>query len=148
MTAVAAHAKPAPELTLKSLDGRTVHLSDYRGKVVLLNFWATWCGGCRVEMPRLVELSRKYRARGLEIIGVSMDDAGNDVVARFVQALHVPYTIVSGDDAVAQTYGGIQFLPQTFVIDRQGEVVESVAGPPEERPFDELIQSLLRDSAR
>jgi peroxiredoxin len=140
---LAAHAvcaKPAPDFTLKTLDGRAVRLEDLRGKVVLLNFWATWCAACRVEMPRFVEQYRKHHAQGLEIVGVSMDDAGNDAVAAFVAAHHINYTIVRGNDAVAKAYGGVRFLPQTFVIDRKGEIVRTIVGPPEERELDELIE--------
>lgn len=143
LAAIGAHAKPAPEFTLKSLDGHTVRLADFRGKVVLLNFWATWCAACNVEMPRLVEQYRKHRWEGLEIVGVSMDDSGEGVIAKFAKAKHVDYTVVKGDDGVAKAYGGVRFLPQTFVIDRNGAIVRSIAGPPEEREFEELIKRLL-----
>jgi peroxiredoxin len=140
LAAHAVFAKPAPDFTLKTLDGRTVRLADLRGKVVLLNFWATWCAGCRVEMPRFVEQYRMHHTQGLEIVGVSMDDAGNDAVAAFVAAHHINYTIVRGNDAVAKAYGGVRFLPQTFVIDRKGEIVRTIIGPPEEGELDELIE--------
>jgi len=135
----------APDFALKSLDGRTVRLSDLRGKVVLLNFWATWCAGCRVEMPRLVEEYRRHHAGGLEIVGISMDDASDDVVARFAKSKNVNYTIARGDAAVASAYGGVQFLPQSFVINRRGAIVKTISGPPDERELDRLIRSLLRD---
>ena len=138
-----AQAKPAPDFTLKSLDGRTVRLANLRGKVVLLNFWATWCAGCKVEMPRLVKQHQRHHSQGLIIIGVSMDDAGDDVVTRFVKANHVNYTIARGNDAVAKAYGGVRYLPQTFVIDRNGEIVASIAGPPEERELEVVINRLL-----
>ena len=140
MALLAAHA---PEFALKTLDGRTVRLEDLRGKVVLLNFWATWCGGCRIETPRFVEQYRKHHAQGLEIVGVSMDDAGNDAVSAFVKAHNINYTIVRGNDAVAKAYGGVRFLPQTFVIDRKGEIVRTFSGPPEERALEKLINRLL-----
>lgn len=91
--ASAAYAKPAPDFTLMSLDGRTIHLAALRGKVVLLNFWATWCAGCQVEMPRLAALYRQHHQQGLEIIGVSMDDAGEDVIAKFARSKHADYTM-------------------------------------------------------
>jgi peroxiredoxin len=143
--ASAAYAKPAPDFTLMSLDGRTIHLAAFRGKVVLLNFWATWCAGCQVEMPRLAALYRQHHQQGLEIIGVSMDDAGEDVIAKFARSKHADYTIAKGNDAVAKSYGGVRFLPQTFVIDRNGNIVKSIAGPPEERDLEELIKNLLAD---
>jgi peroxiredoxin len=140
---VALLAAHAPDFTLKTLDGRTVRLQDLRGKVVLLNFWATWCAGCRVEMPRFVEQYRKHHADGLEIVGVSMDDAGNEAIAAFVKAHHVNYTIVRGNDAVAKSYGGVRFLPQTFLVDRKGEIVRTFSGPPEERELDEWIKRTM-----
>ena len=143
LAVVALLAAHAPDFALKTLDGRTVRLEDVRGKVVLLNFWATWCAGCRVEMPRFVEQYRKHHAQGLEIVGVSMDDGGNDAIAAFVKAHHINYTIVKGNDAVAKSYGGARFLPQTFVIDRKGTIVRTFAGPPDERELEDLIKRTM-----
>jgi peroxiredoxin len=142
MTAIllAAMLTKAPNFTLRALDGRTIRLSDYRGKVVLLNFWATWCAGCRIEIPRLIAQYRQYRSRGFEIIGVSMDDGGEDVIAKFAKTKGVNYTIVKGNDAVAKAYGGVRFLPQTFVIGREGAIVKTIAGVPDAREFDQLIE--------
>src|SRR5689334_11535531 len=114
--------KQAPEFTLKDADGKTVRLSDYKGKVVLLDFWATWCGPCKIEIPWLKEFQRKFRDRGFEIIGVSMDDEGWQVVKPFVAELGINYRVVIGDDAIAQLYGGVEALPTTFVIDREGKI--------------------------
>ena len=132
-----------PAFTLRDVEGRELTSTSFHGKVVLLNFWATWCGGCRIETPRFVEQYRKHHAQGLEIVGVSMDDAGNDVIAAFVKAHNINYTIVRGNDAVAKAYGGVRFLPQTFVIDRKGEIVRTFSGPPEERELEKLIDRLL-----
>jgi peroxiredoxin len=134
----------APDFTLKSLDGHTVHLSDFRGKVVVLNFWATWCAGCRVEIPRLIDAERRYGAADFVVVGVSMDDAGDDVVARFAKAMNVNYTVVRGDAAVARAYGGVRFLPQSFMIDRHGKLVKMFAGPPDSRELHRLIEPLLQ----
>jgi len=145
----AAHADvAAPAFALRSLEGRTVRLSDFRGKVVLLNFWATWCGGCRVEMPWLVELYRQYRPQGLEIVGVSMDDAGEDVIAKFTRAKNVNYTIVKGNEAVARAYGEVQLLPQTFLINRDGTIAGHVTGVPNRSDFENTIRQLLASSNR
>jgi peroxiredoxin len=133
----------APDFSLTSLEGRTVRLSNERGKIVLLNFWATWCGGCKVEMPWLAELDRQYRARGLEIIGVSMNDAGEDVIAKFAKSKNAGYTIAKGNDAVAKAYGGVRFLPQTFVIDRRGVIVKTLAGVPDRRELEDIVKRLL-----
>ncbi len=137
-------AETAPGFVLKSQEGKTVRLSDYRGKVVLLNFWATWCGGCKVEMPWLVDLYRRHRAEGLEIIGVSMDDAGEDVIARFTKSKNVNYTIVKGNESVASAYGHVQMLPQTFLIGRDGTITGHITGVPNRRELGETIQQLLK----
>jgi peroxiredoxin len=139
-----AAALVAPDFTLPSLQGSPVHLASFRGKVVLVNFWATWCGGCKVEMPWLAELDRRDRSHGLEIIGVSMDDAPNGVVARFVKSKNVRYTIVRGDDAVARSYWSVQQMPQTFVIDREGKIVEHFVGLPEKAELQRTVARLLR----
>ena len=120
----------APDFTLKTLDGGEMTLSKLKGKVVLLDFWATWCAPCRAEIPWLVELSTKYRANGLEVLGVSMDEgrANRAKVAPFVRERSVSYTILFGDDNVAAAYDGVPLLPQTFFIGRDGKILGSVAG--------------------
>jgi len=117
----------APDFALAALDGRTVRLSDFRGKGVVLNFWATWCGPCKIEMPWLTELQQQYAAQGLVVIGVAMDDEP-DKVARFVKDVGADYTILMGKESVGDAYGGVQFLPGTFYIDREGRIVERVFG--------------------
>ena len=96
-----------------------VHLSDYRGKVVLLDFWATWCGPCRIEIPWFMDLERKNKDQGFEVLGVSMDDEGWEVVKPFLAELGVNYRVVMGNDSTAQAYGGVDALPTTFLIDRE-----------------------------
>ncbi|HZQ23481.1 MAG TPA: TlpA disulfide reductase family protein [Terriglobales bacterium] len=118
----------APDFELKSLDGKTVHLTDYRGKAVLLNFWATWCEPCKIEMPWFVELQKQYGPEGLQIVGVAMDDAAEQDIAKFAKEMGVNYTVLIGKEAVGQAYGGVQFLPETFFIDRSGKVIDSVFG--------------------
>jgi len=117
----------APDFELKALDGRTIRLSDYRGKAVVLNFWATYCGPCKIEMPWFEELQKQYAAQGLVVIGVSQDDSQEDV-QKFIQEMGVHYLIVMGRESVADAYGGIQFLPGTFYIDRNGKIVDRVFG--------------------
>ncbi|HXE92099.1 MAG TPA: TlpA disulfide reductase family protein [Terriglobales bacterium] len=117
----------APDFTLQSLDGRTVRLADLRGKAVVLNFWATWCGPCKIEMPWLDEFQKKYSAQGVEVIGVSMDE-DRSKVGPFIQELGVGYTILHGTEEVGDAYGGVQFLPATFYIDREGKIVDRVFG--------------------
>jgi peroxiredoxin len=135
----------APDFTLKSLDGKTVKLSDYRGKAVLVNFWATWCEPCNIEMPWLVDLHKKYAAQGFEILGVSMDDVSEKGIAKFAQEKHVDYPILIGNDPVGDAYGGIPFLPGNFYIDRSGKIIDKgfgLKGKPEmERDIQKIIAS-------
>ena len=112
----------APDFTLKDESGKQVKLSDFRGKVVLLNFWATWCGPCGLEIPWFVEFERQYRSKGLEILGVSMDEEGWQAIKPFVTEHCINYRVLLGDDSVSQLYGGVDSLPTTFIIDRDGKV--------------------------
>ena len=118
----------APDFTLKSLDGKDVHLSDFKGKAVLLNFWATYCQPCKIEMPWFAELNKQYAPQGLEVVGVAMDDVTPETIKKFASDLGVNYPILIGKESVADLYGGMQFLPTTFYIDRQGKIVDRVFG--------------------
>lgn len=118
----------APDFELKSLEGKTVHLTDFRGKAVLLNFWATWCQPCKIEMPWFVELQKKYGPQGLQVIGVAMDDASEQDIAKFAKEMGVNYPILVGKEAVGEAYGGVPYLPLTFFIDRSGKVTDKVPG--------------------
>ncbi len=113
--------KPAPNFVLKDSSGKTVELKDYRGKVVLLDFWATWCTGCKKEIPWFSEFQSTYGAKGFAVVGVSLDEGGWNVVKPFLADTKVPYPILLGDDATAQRYE-IMNLPDTFLIDQQGKV--------------------------
>lgn len=117
----------APDFTLKRLDGTPLRLSDYRGKVVLLDFWATWCTPCREEIPRFVEWQRKYGAQGLQVIGISMDD-DSEAVKKFVRDFGVNYPVAIGDQELASRYGGILGLPANIVIGRDGKMVSKHLG--------------------
>jgi len=110
----------APGFTLTDSAGKTATLADYKGKVVLLDFWATWCTGCKQEIPWFAEFQRKYGKQGLEVVGVSMDD-GWPVVKEFLAKTDVPYRIVLGDEALMKKYGN-ENMPDTFLIDRQGKI--------------------------
>jgi peroxiredoxin len=119
----------APEFALQSLDGKTVRLSDLRGKAVLLNFWATWCSPCKIEMPWFVDLQKQYAAEGLQVVGISVDeDASPDELTKFAKELGVNYPILLAKDNVEESYGGIQFLPVTIFIGRDGKIVDKVFG--------------------
>jgi peroxiredoxin len=135
----------APDFTLQSLDGRTVRLSDFRGKGVLLNFWATWCQPCKIEMPWFAELQKQYGPQGLQIVGVAMDDASPKEIAEFAQDLGVNYPILVGKEAVGDAYGGVQFLPATFYIGRDGKVVDKVFGLKGRGEIEENIKKALAE---
>lgn len=123
-----AKSSPAPDFTLESLDGRNLRLSDLRGKAVLLNFWATWCAPCKIEMPWFVELQRQYASQGLQIVGVAMDDSGKDDIAKFAKDMGVNYPVLLGKEAVGDAYGGVPALPESFFIGRDGKIVDRIIG--------------------
>jgi thiol-disulfide isomerase/thioredoxin len=135
--------KPAPDFALQSLDGKTVHLSDFRGKAVLLNFWATWCEPCKIEMPWFVELQKEYGPRGLAIVGVAMDDSGKDTIAQFAKEMGVNYPVLLGKEAVGDEFGGMPYLPTTFYIDRGGYIVQQVAGLKGRGEIEDYIKQAL-----
>jgi thiol-disulfide isomerase/thioredoxin len=120
--------KPAPGFTLVDLDGKKVSLADFKGKPVLVNFWATWCGPCKLEMPWFQEFSQKYASQGLVILGLAADDAGKTVIASTAKKSGVTYPILLADDKVEEAYGGVDYLPETFYVDRSGKVVLETAG--------------------
>src|SRR5712692_5771004 len=118
----------APDFTLESLDGKSMRLSDLRGKAVLLNFWATWCGPCKIETPWLVELQNQYGSQGLQIIGVEAGNDEKDDIAKFVKDMGINYPILIGKESVGDAYGGVPALPETFFIGRDGKIVDKTMG--------------------
>ena len=141
--AALANARPAPEVELKTLDGRPYRLADLRGRVVLLNFWATWCVPCRSEIPVLNEMQRDLSARGFEVVGVSTHDTA-DEVRSFQQDLRQDYTVLLGTTE-AQTKFGVVPLPTTFLIDREGRIRETVLGELTRAKFEAKILPLLEE---
>lgn len=136
----------APDFSLPDLSGQKLTLSSYRGKVVLLDFWATWCDPCREEIPRFVELQNRYRDQGLEIIGVSMDD-GPEPVREFYQRFHMNYPVVMGNATTGELYGGILGLPIAFLIGRDGRITARHIGATDAAVFEREIVNLLRSKA-
>ena len=139
--------KAAPEFELKDADGKTVRLSDYKGKVVLLDFWATWCGPCKIEIPWFIDFERKYKDQGFAVIGVSMDEEGWTVIKPFVSEVAINYRVLLGSDATAQMYGGVDALPTAFLIDREGKIAATHVGLAGKDDFEDGIKKLVARSS-
>ncbi len=142
--------KPAPDFKLQDASGATVKLSDYRGKVVVLDFWATWCGPCKIEIPWFMEFEKTLKDRGFAVLGVSMDDDGWNVVKPYIQERGVNYRILLGNDQVGQAYGGVDSLPTTFLIDRSGRIASVHVGlsSSKEQLKDEILALLNARASR
>ena len=135
--------KPAANFTLLDSNGAKVTLASLKGKVVLLNFWATWCGPCQIEIPWFIEFNKTYKARGLAVVGVSMDEDGWKSVKPYLAAKKIDYPIVVGTEDVAKAYGGVDSLPSTFIIDRDGKIAFSHSGLVGKDTYETEIRSLL-----
>jgi len=134
----------APDFALKNLaDGKDVQLSSLRGKAVLVNFWATWCEPCKIEMPSLVDLQKKYGPQGLQIVGVAMDDADDKEITTFAHKMGVNYLVLRGTEKVGELYGGVDHLPMTYYLDRSGKVVDETVGMAGEATFEDAIKRAL-----
>ena len=129
--------KPAPDFTVKDLDGKDISLAQYRGKVVLVNFWATWCDPCRVEIPWLIEMQQKYSAKGFTVLGIAMDEEGAKAVNPFVSKerfdvngaqSQMNYPIVIGNDEAADKFGGLLGYPTSVLVNRDGKVIKRITG--------------------
>jgi cytochrome c biogenesis protein CcmG/thiol:disulfide interchange protein DsbE len=130
--------KPAPAFALEDLSGKKVSLASYKGKAVLINFWATWCGPCKIETPWLVELRNQYAPRGFEILGISTDDIDRDdskmlsdekkEIAKSAQQLHIDYPVLIDGASISEPYGGLDEMPTSFFVDRNGKVVAAQLG--------------------
>jgi thiol-disulfide isomerase/thioredoxin len=136
--------KAAPNFTLVDLVGKKVSLADFKGHPVIVNFWATWCGPCKLEMPWFEQMYGKYKPQGLVILGLSQDDgtAKGDIAAA-AKKIGVSYPILLPDDGVAKAYGGVDYLPETFYVDAKGKVVEEVAGAPSLDEIDADIRKTI-----
>ncbi len=135
--------KPAPNFTLKDSNGKSVSLADYKGKVVLLNFWATWCGPCGLEIPWFEEFEQQYKSQGFAVLGVSMDDDGWSAVKPYMEEHKMNYRVLLGNDSVSQLYGGLDALPTTFIIDREGNIAYPHVGLIGKNEYLNEIRSLL-----
>jgi peroxiredoxin len=138
-----AKRNPAPAFTLKDSQGATFNLADYKGKVVLLNFWATWCGPCKLEIPWFVEFEKGYRDKGFAVLGISMDEEGWEVVKPYVERAKVNYRMAIGNDSLAQQYGGVESLPTSFLIDRDGKIAAVHIGLVSKGDYQKDIEHLI-----
>jgi peroxiredoxin len=137
--------KKAPNFSLKDANGDAVSLADYKGKVVLVNFWATWCGPCKVEIPWFVEFEQKYKDRNFAVLGISLDDDGWKAVRPYVSDHKINYRMVLGSEVVSQQFGGVDSLPTTFILDRQGRIAASHVGLVDKSDYLNEILKLLDD---
>ena len=138
--------KPAPEFALKDSSGAMVKLSDFRGKVVLLNFWATWCAPCKVEIPWFIGFEREYKDRNFEVLGISMDDDGWKAVGPYITRSKINYRVLIGGEDLGTLYGGVRALPTTFMIDREGRIARTHVGLAARSTYQHEILGLLGSS--
>ena len=141
--AQATELKTAPDFNLKKFDGGMAKLSDYRGKVVILDFWATWCPPCIKEIPDFVELQKEYGDKGLAILGISLDQNPKQALPAFIKKYKVNYPILLTDGKVDKAFGGVTGIPTTFVIDRKGEIYKQYVGFRPQQIFETDIKTLL-----
>ncbi|MBI3207628.1 MAG: TlpA family protein disulfide reductase [Candidatus Solibacter usitatus] len=135
--------KNAPEFSLKDSQGRAAKMSDYKGKVVLLNFWATWCGPCKIEIPWFIDFEQRFKDRGFAVLGVSMDEDGWEVVKPYLESKKINYRVVIGNDQTADLYGGVSSLPTTFLVDRLGRIAGVHVGLVSKSVYQDDIEQLL-----
>jgi thiol-disulfide isomerase/thioredoxin len=134
----------APDFALKNLsDGKSIQLSSLHGKAVMVNFWATYCGPCKIEMPWLEELHKKYEPQGLQILGVAMDDSDEKPIIDFAKKMGVSYPILKGTDKVGDMYGGVDRLPLTYFVDRSGKITHEIVGLVSESAIEDAIKESL-----
>ncbi|MDD5200400.1 MAG: TlpA disulfide reductase family protein [Terrimicrobiaceae bacterium] len=138
-----AASQKAPEWELKDVDGKTVKSSDFAGKVVILDFWATWCPPCKLEIPGFAELQKKYGKQGLVVVGVSLDEGGPEGVRSFMKQFAMNYPVLMGNAKIAQDFGGMEAIPTTFIIDRKGNIAGGHVGFTPKETFAKEITPLL-----
>jgi thiol-disulfide isomerase/thioredoxin len=153
-TAVAAQANvqlpklgPAPAWKLEDLAGKPVSFDQFKGKVVVVDFWATWCGPCKIEIPGYIDLQAKYGNDGFIIIGISLDQAGPDVVRSFAEKNKINYQLVMGDEEVVKAFGGVEGIPTTFLIDRAGQIRDRKVGAEETAEYEKKVAAVMAEKA-
>jgi thiol-disulfide isomerase/thioredoxin len=140
--------KDAPDFELKDVStGKSVKLSDYKGKAVLLNFWATWCPPCKVEIPWFVDLQKQYGPDGLAVLSIAEDDSSQQEISKFAQGMGINYPVLLGSDTVSAAYGGVDGLPTTFYIGRDGKIIDRVEGLRSHHEIESNIKAALAQGA-
>jgi thiol-disulfide isomerase/thioredoxin len=137
--------KPAPDFTLASTGNRNIKLSDYKGKVVIVDFWATWCPPCRRGIPDLIEIQKEY-GNDVVVIGISLDTDTKSEVVPFIQNMGINYPVAYADAGVVNSYGGVESIPTSFVIDKSGNIVDNHIGLVPKSEFTDLLNKLLNKS--
>lgn len=145
-TTVFAQSTKAPNFRLPEADGKIIELSKYQGKIVLVNFWATWCPPCRAEIPDFIKVYNQYKSKGFEIIGIALDEKGWSVVKPFMVKMGINYPVVLGTGEVVRAYGGIQSIPTSFLLDKQGNIAGYKVGIIEKAELEGAIEKLLREN--
>lgn len=135
--------RQAPDFDLKDATGQNVKLSAYKGKVVLVNFWATWCGPCKVEIPWFVDFEQRYRDQGFAVLGIAMDDEGWEVVKPYSEKVKINYRVVMGTEQTADIFGGVESLPTSFIIDKEGRIAKVHVGLVSKSDYENEIKNLL-----
>lgn len=134
---------PAPSWQLTRIDGTHLSSDELKGKVVVVDFWATWCGPCRVEIPGYVDMQEEYEDKGLVIVGISLDQQGPQVVRQFAERFEINYPIVMGDQQIVSAFGGVEAIPTTFLIDRDGQIRHRKVGAMAREDYEPIVTSLL-----
>lgn len=135
--------KPAPAFVVTTLDGKEVSLDDYKGKPLIVNFWATWCGNCKLEMPWLAQLRERYEPQGFEVLGILTDDAPREKITAITRKYSVKYPILMCNHKTAQAYGGLPDLPESFFIDSRGKVIAEMSGADSKEEIERDIRKTL-----
>ncbi|MGA9118054.1 MAG: TlpA disulfide reductase family protein [Bacteroidota bacterium] len=138
-----AQSTKAPNFKAKASDGTTIELDKLKGKVVVVNFWATWCPPCRQEIPGFIDVYKEYKSKGLEIVGVSLDQKGWEVVKPYMSKVSINYPVVLPDETLNSGYGRIDAIPTTFFVDKKGNIVDKHVGYMDKGDFEKKIKSLL-----
>lgn len=137
--------KKAPNFSLKGIDGKTIKLSDYKGKILILNFFATWCRPCREEIPDFVKFYKEYKDKGVEILGVSVVGSKEKNVKDLIKKMKINYSVSMSDGKIEKLFGGIRFVPTTFIIDKKGNIVKKRIGMMNQEELKKIVEEIINE---